>query len=238
MTLPTDSYEFLYPKSEYTLDWHMVPAERCALETVLRRLRPKAAIEIGTFRGGSLQTIARFSETVVSIDIDPTVQETLAPKFPEVKFITGDSSQLLPEVFADLEARDIDLQFVLIDGDHTPEGVRRDVETVLTYTPRSPMVILMHDSFNPGCRSGMLTADWESSPHVHCLEIDFVCGQIVPYPEVEVFGEMWGGLAFALLLPEVRSGGLRRSELYRLNFESSPRWLSDARLTRRTPGTQ
>ena len=230
MTDSIDIYQFLYPETEYPLDWHMVPAERCALETVLRRLRPRAAIEIGTFRGGSLQTIAKYAETVISIDIDPSVQENLAPKFPEVKFMTGDSSKLLPEVFAHLEAGGIDLQFVLIDGDHTPEGVRRDIETVLTYRPRSPMVVLMHDSYNPGCRSGMLTAAWESSPYVHCLEIDYVCGQIVPYPDAETFGEMWGGLAFALFLPEERAGSLHLSKLYQLNFESSPRWFSDARL--------
>ena len=233
MTVPIDIYNFLYPSTGYPFDWHMVHAERCALETVLRRLKPKAAIEIGTFRGGSLQTIAKYSETVVSIDIDPTVQETLSPQFPGVQFITGDSSKLLPEVFTDLNARDIDLEFVLIDGDHTPDGVKRDIETVLSYTPRSPMVVLMHDSFNPGCRSGMLAADWESSPFVHRLEIDFVCGQIVPYPDAETFGEMWGGLAFALFLPEERSGSLNLSKLYQLNFESSPRWFSDARLAKR-----
>ncbi len=38
--------------------------------------------------------------------------------------------------------------------------------------------------------------------------------------DVDVFGGMWGGLAFALLLPEARTGSIRLSDLYRLNFES------------------
>ncbi len=152
MSNPIDIYDFLHPKNEYPLDWHMVPAERCALETVVSRLKPKAAIEIGTFRGGSLQAITKHAGKVYSIDIDPTVQEALSTHSPEVTFLTGDSSQVLPEVFATLEAEKLDLQFVLIDGDHTSEGGQQDIETVLTYVPRTPMAVLMHDSFNPGCK--------------------------------------------------------------------------------------
>ena len=56
-----DIYESLFPKEEYSYEWHMLPSERVALEYILRKLKPEVSIEIGTFKAGSLQVISRYS---------------------------------------------------------------------------------------------------------------------------------------------------------------------------------
>jgi hypothetical protein len=96
----------------------------------------------------------------------------------------------------------IAVEFVLIDGDHSAAGVKRDISCLLTYVPKKPLFVALHDSFNPQCRQGMLEAGWERSPYCHWVDLDFVPGKL---------GErqLWGGLALAHFLPVARSGDLQ-----------------------------
>ncbi len=97
------------------------------------------------------------------------------------------------------------LGFVLIDGNHSTEYVRADINNVLSYTPIRPLHIVFHDSFNPDCRAGILSAAWQECPYVHYVEVDFVPG--VFHQESKESAQpksMWGGLACALMLPEPR----------------------------------
>jgi hypothetical protein len=98
------------------------------------------------------------------------------------------------------------LQFVLFDADHSRDGVRRDIESLLSYVPTQPLYVLMHDSFNPECRRGITTANWPKNPHVHLVELDFVPGRFVTEEEGNSQREMWCGFALAVLLPERRVG--------------------------------
>ena len=106
--------------------------------------------------------------------------------------------------------------FVLIDADHSASGMLADITSVLTFRPQFPMIVMGHDSFNPGCRAGMLQARWADNPHVHLVETDFVHGSIFNRGAVKM--EMWGGLFFALLLPELRTGTLVVSQRHKLLF--------------------
>ena len=182
--------------------WMMAPAEQLALIYLLDHLRPKTAIEIGTRYGGSLQVLSKFCGKVYSLDIDPDVPERLAGLFRNVEYIIGNSSATLPELLRTLGQRQNELSFVLVDGDHTTEGVRRDIDNLLQHTPNVPMAILMHDSFNPECRTGLRQASWIGSPYVHLVELDFVCGTVNASPAFH--GQLWGGLALGLLLPQKR----------------------------------
>ena len=187
----------------------MSVSERFALTGMLARLRPKAALEIGTHFGGSLQALAAHCDEVHSIDIDPTVRSELAPKFPNVHFHTGPSQTLVPQVIADIAQRGRCLEFVLVDGDHTASGVRADVEAILHHTPLTTLHIVMHDSFNPDCRRGLKAVDWQSHPHVHSVELDFVVGNFHERPQGGAFARsMWGGFAHAVVKSEARTGSL------------------------------
>jgi hypothetical protein len=193
----------------FDLHWQMTNCERFALSGLLKRLQPKLSLEIGTYMGGSLQVLARFSEAVISVDIDPGVAARLAGKFPNVEFRSGDSSRLLPDLVRELNEQKRPVGFVLIDGDHSAAGVRRDIEALLELQPQQQVVFVLHDSFNPACREGMRTANWAKSPFVHHVELDFIPG--IYHYEAHDTAEprtMWGGFACAVLTPEKRNGPL------------------------------
>jgi hypothetical protein len=143
---------------------------------------------------------------VFSIDIDPDVPQRVRPMH-NVTLLTGDSAQLLPVLFRELTAARIGVDFILIDGDHSPAGLRQDIDSVLQYVPLKPMFVVMHDCLNPGCRRAMMESAWQESPYCHWVELDLVPGRPVDNDE-PAKGELWGGLAVAYLQPSPRKGGL------------------------------
>jgi Cephalosporin hydroxylase len=192
--------------TEDLVDWWMSPSERIALIFILEHLRPKVAIEIGTKNGGSLQVLSHFCERVYSIDIDPDVEQRLQGKFANVEYLIGPSDQMLPSLIDRLQNEGAELSFALVDGDHSRDGVRKDINNLLRFRPSVPFYIIMHDSFNPGCRRGLKQADWLANPYVHAVELDFVAG--VVKREGLFRNELWGGLALGILLPHERQGRL------------------------------
>jgi hypothetical protein len=195
--------------SKYDLPWQMSPPEKAALIQLMDAARPEVAIEIGTYKGGSLQAMVSRAQKVYSIDTDAEVARILGLRFPNVDFRSGDSAVLLPHVLDEIAEREESLGFVLIDGDHSAEGVRADINNVLRHRPRRAVYIVFHDSFNPECRRGILQADWQMCPFIHYVEIDFVPGEFFPEPvDTAAGGSMWGGLALAMMLPEERRGEL------------------------------
>ena len=193
--------------TEKSLYWLMSASEKVGLTFVLEHLKPQVSIEIGTKYGGSLQAISRLSERVYSIDIDPEVPKRLDGLFPNVEFLTGPSDEILPPLLQRIEREGGKLGFALVDGDHSAEWVRKDMDHLLRYKPVVPFYILMHDSFNPPCRLGLRQANWSANKHVHAVELDFVSGVINRAPAVR--GELWGGLAMGILLPQEREGPLQ-----------------------------
>ena len=189
-------------------NWQMMESERIALTGVLSRMKPRGALEIGVYHGGSLSLAAQFCQRIIAIDIDPAVRERFAmPQNAELWI--GSSQEFIPQALADFERRGIPLEYVLIDAEHSAAGVRRDINLVLQYRPQKPMLILIHDSANSGCRAGILGADWNSNPHVHVVQCDFVPGQIIEHSIKNGRGEVWGGLALAYLDPRPRTGELK-----------------------------
>jgi len=86
------------------------------------------------------------------------VKAVLADKFTNVEFITGSSHDALPILLARLAAEGTSPDFIFVDGDHTAAGVNKDLEFILNFQPTAQMVVLMHDTFNPGCRQGIFAA--------------------------------------------------------------------------------
>jgi hypothetical protein len=199
----------LFLEPEFELHWQMTICEQFALQDLLRRLRPTLSIEVGTYQGGSLQVLSRFSESVISVDIDPGVAIRLAGKFPNVEFRSGDSNRVLPELVRELNEQKRPVGFVLIDGDHKGSGVQRDIEALLDLQPQRQVLFILHDSFNPDCREGMRTANWAKSPFVSYVELDFIPG-VYHYEAHDTAKPrtMWGGFACAVLCSEKRIGNL------------------------------
>ena len=187
--------------------------------SILTGLRPKVALEIGTFEGQTLGLISRHSERVVSIDPDPAVEQKLSPQMPNCRFITDTSDAILPALISKFNEENTPLEFVFVDGNHSRDFVYRDLTNLLNYRPVTRTVILMHDSFNPNCRSGILDVDWSRCPNCHYVEVDFCPGLV--HLNQECRGEMWGGLGFALLLPEKRTSNLVIRQTHRFTFEAA-----------------
>ena len=213
MPLCFDNYKGLHSQ--------MTTCEWMALQHILSGLRPKSAIEVGTYKGGSLQVLAHFCEHVDSIDIDSSIADLLAGRFTNVTFHTGNSGDLLPSVLRSNAQEREAVGFVLIDGDHSTEGVRRDINALLSVPPSCELVVLMHDAFNPDCRAGILTANWQGSPYVHEVEIDYIPGVFHQQAyDTAAARTMWGGFACALLKPEPRQGDLVISQRQQGLFEA------------------
>jgi SAM-dependent methyltransferase len=201
--------EILYPNVP-TTNWQMLSPERIALAGLLARLRPRRALEVGVFHGGSLALIAQFCEHVWALDVDPEVPNRFrVPSNVDLRI--GDPTNLLSNMLDELDSADESLDFVLMDADHSADGIRRDIQTFIhrPKPPREPTFILMHDSGNPECRRGISSAGWAACPFVHHVELDFVPGQIAEYAAIRHGRiEVWGGFALAYLSPKVRGGDL------------------------------
>lgn len=175
--------------------WQMSLGERAALVGLLCDLRPQLAIEIGTAEGGSLERVAAYSKEVHSFDLvepDPSARE-----HANVTFHTGDSHRLLPELLTRLADEGRNVDFVLVDGDHSAGGVRQDMEDLFESPAVSKTVIVMHDTMNEEVRRGLEDVSYGSWPKVSYVELDFVAGYLFRSPEMR--NELWGGLGLALV---------------------------------------
>jgi hypothetical protein len=169
--------------------------ERAALEGLLGAVRPDLAIEIGRAEGGSLQRVAAHLRRVISFDLvdPPPAIDALA----NVEAHVGDSHRQLPETLAALAGGGERVDFVLVDGDHSAEGVRQDIEDLLASESISHTVIVAHDSLNEAVRNGLTAVDYESVSKVAWVEIDFVPGYVAAFREL--YAQPWGGFALIVV---------------------------------------
>jgi predicted O-methyltransferase YrrM len=135
------------------------PGELRALVELLAEDPPRVVLEIGTARGGTLYAFARVAAddaVLVSVDLPggafgggyPRWRAPLYRAFARgaqrVELLRGDSQDgaMLTRVRELLDGRPVD--FLFVDGDHSYDGVRRDVEL---YTPllRDGGVVALHD---------------------------------------------------------------------------------------------
>jgi hypothetical protein len=175
--------------------WQMSYGERAALEGIVSQLRPTLALEIGTAEGGSLRRIAAHSDEVHSFDLVPPYVELA--ELANVTFHTGDSHTLVPRVLEDLTAAGRSIDFVLIDGDHTAEGVQQDLEYVLASPALNRAVILLHDTMNPDVRDGIERVDLSGCQKVALVELDLLPGYLARREPYRL--QLWGGMGLILV---------------------------------------
>jgi predicted O-methyltransferase YrrM len=175
--------------------WQMSPSERAALKGLLGDCRPATAIEIGMGSGGSLRRIAAVAGRVHALDLAEPPADLAA--LPNVTFHTGDSHELLPGLLAELAEAGTNADFVLVDGDHTGKGVRRDLEDLLASSAVEDTLIVLHDTANPEVRAGLDAIDYAARQKVSWVDLDWLPGFM--FRDGPSRDEAWGGLAIVLV---------------------------------------
>jgi hypothetical protein len=170
--------------AEIVLDTEMSPGEQATLAGVLAMVAPRTSLEIGTYRGGSLGRIAAASERVHTFDLVSHVETAL----PNVEYHLGDSSTTVPALLAELERQGTTVDFVLIDGDHSREGVAADARNVFDSTATRDAVVLFHDIANEAVRAGV--RDALAGRSFAYVDLSFCVSEQAP----PLLGECWGGL--------------------------------------------
>ncbi|ARN78515.1 hypothetical protein BST97_11245 [Nonlabens spongiae] len=220
--LNTDKDPISHPnflEDEFSYEWHMSRNERYAFIKLLEKIKPKTAIEIGCFKGGSLEVLSKYCEKVYSFDIMPSVKKNLDAAFPNVEIMIGDSAKLVPDVIKKIDQDpEEQLEFVLIDGDHSYKGVQRDIRAVLEHKIKNRVFVVFHDSFNPICRKAILNINYDEYPHVQYVELDYISGLFLK--SEKIYREMWGGLALMVLDKKPRQGKLKVSQCQKLMFDA------------------
>jgi hypothetical protein len=175
--------------------WQMSGGERAAVEGVLSQLKPNLSVEIGTAEGGSLDRIAAYSSSVHSFDLVPP--QLRAEQAAKVTIHTGDSHELLPIELDGFAKRGENVDFVMLDGDHSSAGVRRDLEDLLNSEALATTVILIHDTNNETVRVGLDSVHYDVWPKVAHVDLDFVPGYV--FSEERLRYQLWGGLGIVIV---------------------------------------
>jgi hypothetical protein len=193
--------------------WQMSFGERAAVEGVLVQCKPQLAIELGTAEGGSLERIALHSEQVHTFDLlEPSLDRDA---FPNVEFHIGDSHRLLPKLLDRLASAQRNVDFALVDGDHSADGVKQDIQDLLGSPAVGRTVILLHDTMNETVREGIERVPFEAYPKVAYVELDFVAGYM--FREPALLHELWGGLGLVVVDAARRayfSGSIRQDRYF------------------------
>ena len=201
--------------------------ERAALEGVLSQCKPRLAIEIGTYEGGSLGLLVRHSEHVHTFDLQDLIADRTA--FANVTFHVGDSKALLPKLLRMLEANGQTVDLVLVDGDHSADGVRQDLVNLLESSATGSTLVLLHDTINEDTRAGIASVDPASYAKIIYWDLDFVRGY--EFAGGHFDGQMWGGLGL-VVTGDRPAAGYRESPI-QTRYRDASTALHEALRTRR-----
>jgi hypothetical protein len=186
--------------------WMMQLGERFAFEGLLSQLRPRVAVEIGTWEGGSLRRIAAHAGHVHAFDIDERAVPH-AEALPNVTLHLGDSAVEVPRVLATLEAAGESVDFALVDGLHTYEAAAADARALLASPACAEAAIVFHDAAHAEVRRALDDLGLDGDERVALYLPDFVPGYVVLGGEeidAEIRGRSFNGLGLVVLHPAWR----------------------------------
>lgn len=169
--------------------WMTMP-ERLLLYALVAGLAPERTLEIGTFLGGSALIIAAALDDVDGgrvwcVDPEPRVDEADWRRIEHRATLIAEPS---PAALA--TARELaggPFEFALIDGDHSFEGVRRDIEGTLPVLADEAW-ILLHDCHFTPVRDAV-----DEAVASHSAELDDG-GLVSAHSTTDENGVVWGGL--------------------------------------------
>ena len=108
------------------------------LKTLDEMSSHKIAVEIGSYDGGCLHAYIELFEKVISIDLENR------SNLKKVNYIIGDSKKGLSLLKETIGGKNTKIDFLMIDGDHTYNGVKADFE-LYSKLVRKGGIIAFHD---------------------------------------------------------------------------------------------
>jgi predicted O-methyltransferase YrrM len=173
----------------------MSRAERLLLYTLTFTLRPERYLEIGTLRGGSALLVAAAMDNlkgngrIICVEPSPQISpEDWQRLEARTTLLQGYSPDILGEAQS---AAGGPFELILIDGDHSYNGVLRDAEGVLPYTADGAY-LLFHDSFNPPVRQAI--DDFVINHPTRILDCGPLTREITTVENEDGSPTTWGGL--------------------------------------------
>lgn len=180
----------------------MRPEDRIMLYALVRGLKPERALEIGAFRGGSGRIIACAMEDnghgrVVGIDPYPMfkIDRTFQGRYT---LIDKGSPEAVPEA---RKAAGGPFDFILIDGIHTLDAVRADLDAAVSVAADGAYIFL-HDTYNYGVNEAIQTALVSPPADRRLRDCGFLCRTL--QHENPLTG--YGGVRLLRLNPEAQDG--------------------------------
>lgn len=145
----------------------------------------KIAVEIGSYDGGCLHAYKEIFERTFSIDLE---RRSL---IDGVVYISGDSKKLVPELKGLLGGKNTKIDFLMIDGDHSYEGVKSDFELYHKLVKKGG-VIAFHD-----------IKDTPLHHELHCHVSDFwsEIKNDERFSAIEILDDVddWGGIGILIV---------------------------------------
>ena len=160
--------------------------ERSAIAGLLALVRPKLSIEIG----GRLDPLAAHSGEVHAFDQVAPPPSLLG--LAHVHFHTGDSDRLLADCLQRFVEEGRNVDFALVNGDRSGEGVHKNLVTLLESRATADTVIVLYNTMNEHVRSGIERAGVEGNQKVVAFEVNAIPGCLLM--EGKSRGELCGGL--------------------------------------------
>jgi len=184
------SFVFSFKYDKYTIRPIQKKGEMKTLIKILAQKKPKALLEIGTARGGTLFLLCKISHPdaiIFSIDLPegqfggqtyPNWKVPLYQSFSK----DGQKLHLLrsnshnPNTFLEIKRLlgNNTLDFLLIDGDHNYEGVKQDFEMYSPLVSKAGMIAFHDINDGPIKKVGGVRKFWKelnnNYPHFEILE--------------------------------------------------------------------
>jgi glycosyltransferase involved in cell wall biosynthesis len=213
-SLPADSrnadsdlelHDILFPHC-VAEDWAMGSPERLALTALLARHSPRCSIELSVGYSNSLILLSQFSGLVFSVALNEEVPFRFS-RLLNVIFLHGPADQILPILSAEMDRAGVPINFIHFTGEFAPANLQRSLECILSLVPRTPLLLVVQNSYPAEFRQALLAVDWQQNPYIDGVELDFVPGRRRE-PVGEMDGRIDGGLALIYLRAKCRTRAL------------------------------
>lgn len=187
----------LHPHTGHGLRFWQYPVQLAPYLLHLASLAPRSYLEIGVRHGGTFVLTAEFLTRVSGLERAVAVDLGSPPSI--LGYVSTDPRRTFLQVnsrapeFAEFLRREGPFDVVFIDGDHSPEGVRHDIETIAPHA----RILVLHD-----IASDAYPGPGEAWRHLRARQQDrYEFAEFVTqYDEVvERTGRRWMGIGVAAL---------------------------------------